>query len=73
MADRRHPLPYGQPFLDLIDHEPVFDLIVDIMGPYLLLSRVRPPVYNHFPGYTHTDGGEALRHIRVTRRHAPSP
>ena len=44
--DRRHLLPYGQPFLDLIDHEPVFDLIVDIMGPYLLLSMsqaiVRP-------------------------------
>lgn len=72
--DRRHLLPYGQPFLDLIDHEPVFDLIVDIMGPYLLLSMsqaiVRPSTTT-FPGYTHTDGGEALRHIRVTETSRP--
>ena len=31
--DRRHLLPYHQAFLDLIDRSPVFDLLVDIMGP----------------------------------------
>ncbi len=72
--DRRELLKYGQSFIDLIDHQPVFDRIVDIMGPYLLLSMtqaiVRPSTTN-FPGYTHTDGGEALRHIRVTETSRP--
>ena len=31
--DRRDILPYNQAFIDLIDKENVFDLIVDIMGP----------------------------------------
>ncbi len=66
--DRRDLVPYGQHFIDLIDRENMFDLVVDIMGPYILLSMtqaiVRPPSPK-FPGYTHTDGGEALRRIRV--------
>ncbi|MEM7407100.1 MAG: phytanoyl-CoA dioxygenase family protein [Pseudomonadota bacterium] len=72
--DRRHLLPYGQFFVDLIDHEPVFDRIVDIMGPYLLLSMTQAivrPSTTTFPGYTHTDGGEALRYVRVTETSRP--
>lgn len=72
--DRRDLLPYGQQFIDLIDRPNVFDLIVDIMGPFLCLSMtqaiVRPPS-DRFPGYTHTDGGEALRRIRVTETSYP--
>jgi len=52
----------------------VFDLIVDIMGPYILLSMSQAIVRastNEFPGYTHTDGGEALRRIRVTETSWP--
>ena len=66
--DRRDLVPYGQHFVDLIDRPNVFDLIVDIMGPYILLSMTQAivrPASNKFPGYTHTDGGEALRQIRV--------
>lgn len=66
--DRRDLIPYGQHFIDLMDRPYIFDLIVDVMGPYILLSMtqaiVRPPS-ERFPGYTHTDGGEALRMIRV--------
>ena len=36
--DRRDLLSYGKPFIDLVDRPHVFDLIVDIMGPYLLHS-----------------------------------
>jgi len=72
--DRRHLLDYGQEFLDLIDRPGLFDLIVDIMGPYILLSMsqaiVRPST-QAFPGYTHTDGGEALRYVRVTESSRP--
>lgn len=72
--DRRDLLPYDEAFIKLIDRPPVFDLIVDIMGPYILFSMsqaiVRPSSAN-FPGYTHTDGGEALRQIRVTESSRP--
>ena len=52
----------------------MFDLIVDIMGPYVLLSMTQSivrPSRETFPGYTHTDGGEALRRIRVTESSWP--
>ena len=68
--DRRDLLPYHQAFIGLIDRAPVFDYIVDIMGPNIMLSMsqaiCREPS-EAFPGYTHTDGGESLRIIR------PSP
>ena len=72
--DRRDLLGYGQSFVDLIDHQPVFDRLVDIMGSYLLLSMTQAivrPSTSTFPGYTHTDGGEALRMVRVTETSRP--
>jgi len=72
--DRRDLLPYHQSFIDLIDQAPVFDYIVDIMGSNIMLSMsqaiVRPRT-EKFPGYTHTDGGESLRHIRVSESGPP--
>lgn len=72
--DRRDLLPYDDAFIRLIDHPGVFDAIVDIMGPYLLFSMsqaiVRPSTPD-FRGYTHTDGGEALRRIRVSETSRP--
>ncbi|MEM7250373.1 MAG: phytanoyl-CoA dioxygenase family protein [Pseudomonadota bacterium] len=72
--DRRDILPYDQAFIDLIDRPGIFDLIVDIMGPYLLLSMSQAIVRASdpgFAGFTHTDGGEALRRIRVTETSRP--
>ena len=72
--DRRDLLSYDDAFINLIDRPGVFDLIVDIMGPYLAFSmsqiivRASTP---KFPGYTHTDGGEGLRRIRVTETSRP--
>ena len=72
--DRRDLLAYHQAFIDLMDRAPVFDYIVDLMGPNILLSMtqaiVRPSVAS-FPGYTHTDGGESLRMIRVSDSSPP--
>ena len=45
--DRRDLLPYHQAFIDLVDAAPVFDYIVDIMGPNILLSMTQavvPPI-----------------------------
>ena len=72
--DRRDILPYHSAFIDLVDRPNVFDLIEDIMGPYLLLSMTQAIVRSSnekFKGYTHTDGGEALRRIRVTETSRP--
>lgn len=72
--DRRDLLPFHPAFIDLMDRPEVFDLIVDIMGPYLLLSMTQAivrPSDPEFRGYTHTDGGEALRRVRVTETSRP--
>ena len=36
--DRRDLLTYHQAFIDLIDRPRVFDLILDLMGPYIQFS-----------------------------------
>ncbi len=72
--DRRDLLSYHDCFIDLIDRPGVFDLVVDIMGPYLAFSMSQAIVRAstpEFPGYTHTDGGEGLRRIRVTESSRP--
>ncbi len=72
--DRRDLLQYHQAFIDLIDPEPVFDYIVDLMGPNIMLSMTQAivrPSTEKFPGYTHTDGGESLRMIRVAETSPP--
>ena len=72
--DRRDLLNYGQHFLDLIDPPGLFDLLVDIMGPHIMLSMTQAivrPSTDTFPGYTHTDGGEGLREIRVSETSPP--
>ena len=72
--DRRDLLTYGKHFVDLMDRKGVFELIVDIMGPYICLSMTQAIVRPHsdtFGGYTHTDGGEALRCIRPSESSNP--
>jgi len=60
--DRRDLLTYHQAFIDLIDRPRIFDLILDLMGPHIQFSMSQAIVRastDTFPGYTHTDGGEA--------------
>ena len=53
--DRRELLSYGPAIIDLIDKAPVFDYVVELMGPNILLCMsqviVRAP-NEKFPGYT---------------------
>lgn len=72
--DRRDLLPYHAAFIELIDRPGIFDLVVDLMGPYLAFSMSQAIVRAaapEFAGYTHTDGGEGLRRIRVTESSRP--
>jgi len=72
--DRRDLLIYSPAFIDLMDQAPIFDYILQIMGPNIMLSMTQAIVRNatdKFPGYTHTDGGESLRRIQVTENSPP--
>jgi hypothetical protein len=72
--DRRDLLPYHQAFIDLIDRPRIFDLILDVMGPFIQFSMSQAIVRastDTFPGYIHTDGGEAQKSIRVTESSRP--
>jgi hypothetical protein len=72
--DRRDLLPYHQAFIDLIDRPGIFDLILDLMGPYIQFSMSQAIIRastDTFPGYIHTDGGEAQKTIRVTETSRP--
>ena len=72
--DRRDLLPYHQAFIDLIDRPAIFDLILDLMGPYIQFSMSQAIIRastDLFPGYIHTDGGEAQKSIRVTETSRP--
>ena len=72
--DRRDLLSYHDAFIDLIDRAPVFDLIVDIMGPNIMFSMSQAIVRasgDGFEGFTHTDGGEGQREVRVTETSRP--
>ena len=63
--DRRDLLPYHQAFIDLI---------LDLMGPYIQFSMSQAIIRastDMFPGYIHTDGGEAQKTIRVTETSRP--
>ena len=72
--DRRNILPDSDAFIHLMDHPCVFDIFLELMGPYIQLSMaeavVRPPNPG-YKGFIHTDGGQALRHIRVTETSWP--
>ena len=61
-------------FVELIDYPSTFNLVLDLLGSYIQLSIsevvVRPPNPD-FKGYVHTDGGEAIRRIRVTETSWP--
>ena len=72
--DRRDLLTYHQAFVDLIDRPQIFDLILDLMGPYIQFSMSQAIVRastDTFPGYIHTDGGQAQKSIRVTESSRP--
>src|SRR5476651_1490971 len=72
--DRRDLLPYHQAFIDLIDKPAIFDLILDLMGPYIQFSMSQAIIRastDMFPGYIHTDGGEAQKTVRVSETSRP--
>lgn len=72
--DHRNATEDSEVLIEFIDHPATFGLVLDLLGPYIQLSMaevlVRPPS-TAFKGYIHTDGGEAMRRIRVTETSWP--
>ena len=74
--DYRDALEVCEPLIDMIDHPRVFDVVLDLLGPYIQLSMAEVLVRHpnpDFAGFIHTDGGQALRRIRVTETSPAAP
>lgn len=72
--DRRNVMEDNDIFVELIDHPAMFPVVLELMGPYILLGMseviVRPP-QPEGKGLLHTDGGQAMRQIRVSESSLP--
>jgi hypothetical protein len=72
--DRRNVMEENPLFVELMDHPATFPLVLELVGPYIQLSMseviVRPP--NPEGGsLLHTDGGQAMRQIRLADESLP--
>ncbi len=74
VLDRRNVMEDKDIFVELIDHPVTFPVVLELIGPYIQLSMseviVRPPNPKD-KGYLHTDGGQAMRQIRVREDSLP--
>ena len=74
LFDKRNVMEDNDIFVDLMDHPATFPIVRELIGDFIQLSMseviVRPPNPKD-QGYLHTDGGQAMRTIRVSRSSAP--
>ena len=72
--DRRNVMEDNDIFVNLMEHPVTFPIVLALLGPYVQLSMseviVRPP-HPKDKGYLHTDGGQAMRGIRVSETSSP--
>ena len=72
--DRRNVMEENDLFIKLMDHTKIFPVVLELMGHYILLSMSEVIVRPHTPeskGILHTDGGQAMRQIRVSQTSLP--
>jgi ectoine hydroxylase-related dioxygenase (phytanoyl-CoA dioxygenase family) len=74
VLDRRNVMEDNDIFVELMDHPTTFPVVLELLDPYIQLSMseviIRPPNPND-KGYLHTDGGQAMRQIRVFANSRP--
>ena len=72
--DKRNVMEDNDIFVALMEHPITFPVVLELLGPYIQLSMseviVRPPNPKD-KGYLHTDGGQAMRGIRVSETSWP--
>ena len=72
--DRRNVMEYHDIFVDLMDHPATFPIVLELMSPYIHLSMsevIVRPTDAEGKGLLHTDGGQAMRQIRVSESSLP--
>ena len=74
LFDKRNVMEDNDIFVDLMDHPVTLPIVRELIGDYIQLSMseviIRPPNPKD-QGYLHTDGGQAMRTIRVSRSSSP--
>ena len=74
LFDKRNVMEDNDIFVDLMDHPATLPIVRELIGDYIQLSMseviIRPPNPKD-QGYLHTDGGQAMRTIRVSRSSSP--
>ena len=72
--DQRNVMEENNIFVDMMDHPTTFQVVLELMGPYIGLGMseviVRPKDLKA-KGRLHTDGGQAMRQIRVSEDSIP--
>ena len=71
--DRRDALEVCEPLIDMIDHPRVFDIVLDLLGPYIQLSMAEVLVRSQTPTSrgSSTRTAASARRIRVTETSLP--
>ena len=72
--DRRNVMEDNDIFVGLMDHPVTFPIVLELMSPYIHLSMSEVLVRPTDPegkGLLHTDGGQAMRQIRVSESSLP--
>lgn len=72
--DRRNVMEEHDIFVDLMDHPVTFPIALELMSPYIHLSMsevIVRPTDPEGKGLLHTDGGQAMRQIRVSESSLP--
>ena len=72
--DRRNVMEDHDIFVDLMDHPATFPIALELMSPYIHLSMsevIVRPTDPEGKGLLHTDGGQAMRQIRVSETSLP--
>ena len=72
--DRRNVMEDHDIFVDLMDHPATFPIVLELMSPYIHLSMsevIVRPTDPEGKGLLHTDGGQAMRQIRVSESSLP--
>ena len=72
--DRRNVMEDHDIFVDLMDHPTTFPIVLELMSPYIHLSMsevIVRPTDPEGKGLLHTDGGQAMRQIRVSESSLP--
>ena len=72
--DRRNVMEDHDIFVGLMDHPATFPIVLELMSPYIHLSMsevIVRPTDPEGKGLLHTDGGQAMRQIRVSESSLP--